>query len=148
MLPVKNKVLLPTVSRFFDDDWNALFDWTNRNFSKTATTLPSVNVKENDNEYILEMAAPGMKRDDFQIKVNNNILTIKSEIKSEHEEEDKDAFTRKEFSYQSFQRSFNLSDDVVDDDNIKAAYEDGILCVTLPKKEEVKPKPTRIIEIS
>lgn len=147
MLPVKN-VLRPTVSRFFDDDWNSLFDWTNRNFSNTATTLPSVNVKENDNEYIVEVAAPGMKKDDFQIEVNNNVLTIKSEVKNEHEEKEGDTYTRKEFSYQSFQRSFNLNNEVVDDTKIKATYKDGILSVTLPKKEEAKPKPVRTIKIS
>ena len=147
MLPVKS-ALLPTVSRFFDDDWNTLFDWTNRNYSNTATTLPSVNVKENVNEYIVEMAAPGMNKRDFQIEVNNNVLTIKSEIENEKEEKDGDTYTRKEFSYQSFQRSFNLNNDVVDDNNIKATYKDGILGITLPKKEEAKPKPVRTIKIS
>jgi len=147
MLPVKS-ALRPTVSRFFDDDWNSLFDWTNRNYSNGTTTLPSVNVKENDDEYIVEMAVPGMNKDDFQIEVINNVLTIKSELKSEHEENDGDHYTRREFSYQSFQRSFNLNNDVVDDRSIKATYHDGILCVNLPKKEEAKPKPARTIEIS
>lgn len=147
MLPVKSS-LLPTVSRFFDDDWNSLIDWTNRNYSNTATTLPSVNVKENDDEYIVEMAAPGMKKDDFQIEVNNNVLTIKSEMENEYEEKDGDTYTRREFSYQSFQRSFNLNHEVVDDTKIKATYKDGILSVSLPKKEEAKPKPARTIEIS
>ena len=147
MLPVKSS-LLPTVSKYFDDDWNSLFDWTNRNYSNTATTLPSVNVKENDNEYIVEMAAPGMKKNDFQIEVNNNVLTIKSEMKNEHEEKDGDTYTRREFSYQSFQRSFNLNHEVVDDAKIKATYKDGILSVSLPKKEEAKPKPARTIKIS
>jgi HSP20 family protein len=147
MLPVKNP-LLPTVSRFFDDDWNSLFDWTNRNYSRTATTLPSVNVKQNDDEYIVEMAAPGMRKDDFQIEVVNNVLTIKSEVKSESEQKEEDIYTRKEFSYQSFQRSFNLNNSVVDDAKIKATYKDGILSVTLPKKEEAKPKPPRAIKIS
>lgn len=147
MFPVKSS-LLPTVSRFFDDDWNSLFDWTNRNFSNTATTLPSVNVKENDNEYIVEMAVPGMKKDDFQVVVNDNVLTIKSEVKNECEEKDGNNYTRKEFCYQSFQRSFNLNNNVVDDAKIKATYKDGILNITLPKKEEAKPKPIRNIKIS
>jgi len=147
MLPVKN-ALLPTVSRFFDDDWTSLMDWTNRNFSNTATTLPSVNVKENDNEYIVEMAVPGMKKDDFEVVVNDNVLTIKSEVKNESKEKDGDNYTRKEFSYQSFQRSFNLNNNVVDDAKIKATYKDGILNITLPKKEEAKPKPIRNIKIS
>lgn len=145
MLPVKTS-LRPTFSRFFNDDWDTLFDWTNRNFSNTATTLPSVNVRENDDEYIVEMAAPGMKKSDFNIEVDNNVLTISSEVKNEHEQSD--AYSRKEFSYQSFQRSFTLNNDVVDDAKIKATYKDGILSVTLPKKEEAKPKPARTIKIS
>jgi HSP20 family protein len=94
------------------------------------------------------MAAPGMRKDDFQIEVVNNVLTIKSEVKSESEQKEEDIYTRKEFSYQSFQRSFNLNNSVVDDAKIKATYKDGILSVTLPKKEEAKPKPPRAIKIS
>jgi HSP20 family protein len=147
MLPVKN-ALLPTVSKFFDDDWNSLFDWTNRNFSTTATTLPQVNIKETGNEFIIEMAAPGMAKDDFQIELHNNMLTIKSELKKEKEEKEGENYTRREFSYQSFQRSFNLNNRVVDDTKISATYKEGILNLTLPKKEEAKIKPTRLIEIS
>jgi HSP20 family protein len=147
MLPVKS-TLLPTVSRFFDDDWNTLFDWKNRNFSNTATALPSVNIRENNNEYRVEMAAPGMKKDDFHIEVNNNLLTIRSEVKREHEEKERETYISKEFSYQSFQRSFNLNNSVVDVARIEATYRDGILYIVLPKKEEAKPKPIRTIEIS
>lgn len=146
MLPVKNS-LLPTISRFFDDDWDTLFDWNNRNFSTTKTTLPSVNIKETSDEFIVEMAAPGMKKDDFQIELNNNVLTIKSETKTENEEKDDDNYTRKEFSYQSFQRSFNLNNRVIDDGKIEAKYENGILHIMLPKKEEAKEKPSRLIEV-
>ena len=147
MLPVRSS-LLPTVSRFFDDDWNTLFDWSNRNFSETSTTLPSVNIMQNDDEYLVEMAAPGMKKDDFQVELNNNVLTIRSEIKKENEEKEGEKYTRREFSYQSFQRSFTFNNDVVDDAKIKANYKDGILRISLPKKEEAKPKPVRTIKIS
>lgn len=148
MLPVKN-ALLPTVSRFFDDDWNNLFDWNNRNFSNNYTTLPSVNIQENADEFVVEMAAPGMKKDDFQVELHNNVLTIKSEMKNERSEEEKnDNYTRREFSYQSFQRSFNLNNKVVDDSKIEAKYQDGILRLVLPKKEEAKEKPARLIKIS
>lgn len=147
MLPVKS-TLLPTVSRFFDDDWNTLFDWSNRNFSHTATTLPSVNIRENNDEYRVEMAAPGMKKDDFHIEVINNVLTIRSEVKDEHEDKEGETYMRKEFSYQSFQRSFNLNNNIVDDTKIEATYKDGILHIILPKKEEAKPKPVRTIKIS
>lgn len=146
MLPVK-RTLFPNVSRFFDDDWNTLFDWTSRNFSETSTTLPSVNVKETDEAFMVEMAAPGMKKDDFQIEIKDNVLTIKSELDEEKVEENK-FYTRKEFSYQSFQRSFNLNHQVMDDAKIKASYQDGILHITIPKKEEAKPKPARVIKIS
>ena len=139
--------LFPGASKFFDDDWNSLFDFSNRNFSDTSTTLPSINIKDNKEEYIVEMAAPGMKKDDFNIEIHNNVLTIKSETKFEENKEEEN-YTRKEFSYKSFQRSFNLNDKVVDDEKIKATYEDGILCVTIPKKEEAKEKPARFIEIS
>jgi HSP20 family protein len=147
MLPIKRS-MLPTVSRFLDDDWNSLFDWSNRNFSTASTTLPSVNVKENQNEYIVEMAAPGMKKDDFKIELDNNVLTIRSESKDEKEEKDGEIYTRREFSYRSFQRSFNLNNEVVDNTKIKATYQDGLLHLVLPKKEEAKPKPARTIKIS
>lgn len=147
MLPVKSS-LLPTVSKFFDDDWNSLFDWTNRNYSGTSHTMPSVNVQENDHEFIVDVAAPGMKKDDFKIELNNNLLFIKSEMTNEKDLVNEENFTRKEFNYQSFQRSFTLNDKIVDEANIKAVYKDGILSITLPKKEEAKPKPSRIIKIS
>lgn len=139
--------LFPRVSKFFDDDWNSLFDFSNRNFSNTSTTLPSINIKETKDEYIVEMAAPGMKKEDFNIELNNNVLTISSETKFEDNKEEEN-YTRREFSYQSFQRSFNINDKLVNDEKIKATYEDGILCVTIPKKEEAKEKPSRFIEIS
>ncbi|WMX15956.1 Hsp20/alpha crystallin family protein [Aureispira sp. CCB-E] len=147
MLPVKSN-LLPTVSKFFDDDWNSLFNWSNRNFANNRNTLPSVNIKETTDEYCVEVAAPGMKKEDFHIELDNNTLTIKSEVEHENEATEGENFTRKEFCYQSFQRSFNLNNRVVDDSNIKATYQDGILSLTLPKKEEAKKKPARQIEIS
>jgi len=147
MLPVKSN-LLPTVSKFFDDDWNSLFNWSNRNFTNNQTTLPSVNIRETADEYLVEVAAPGMKKEDFQIELDNNALVIKNEVKQESESEEGEVFTRKEFSYQSFQRSFNLNSRVVDDNNIKATYQDGILRLNLPKKEEAKKKPARQIKIS
>lgn len=146
MLPVK-RTLLPNVSRFFDDDWDTLFDWTSRNFSNTETTLPSVNVKENDDAFTVEMAAPGMKKEDFQIELKDNLLTIKSELREEKEEEEA-SYKRREFSYRSFQRSFNLNHQVVDDSKIKASYRDGILSILIPKKEEAKPKAPKVIKIS
>ncbi|THH34990.1 Hsp20/alpha crystallin family protein [Neolewinella litorea] len=145
---MRSNSVLPAVSRFLDDDWNSLFDWRNRNFSSTTTTLPSVNVKETGDEFIVEMAAPGMKKDDFAIELHNNVLTIRSEVRNEKEEKEDGKYSRREFSYQSFQRSFNLNNQVVDDDQIEATYEDGILRLVLPKQENAREKPPRHIEIN
>ena len=131
-------------NRFFDDN---MLDWTNRNFSDTNTTLPSVNVKENADEFMVEVAAPGFEKDQFKIELNNDVLTISSEKKIENETKDEERVTRKEFSYQSFSRSFTLPS-LVERDKINAKYEKGILSITIPKKEEAKPKPAKQIKIS
>jgi HSP20 family protein len=94
------------------------------------------------------MAAPGMNKEDFKVELNNSILTISSERKHENEEKEGERFSRKEFSYQTFQRSFQLSKDAVDADNIQAKYENGVLRLLIPKREEVKQKPSRLINIS
>jgi HSP20 family protein len=125
-----------------------LMDWSNMNFSSTNTTLPTVNVKETNDEYEIEVAAPGMKKDDFKLNLENNQLTIASERKNEKELKEDDNYTRREFSYQSFQRIFAIPEHIVDGDKISAKYNDGILHVRLPKREEVKPKPAREIKIS
>jgi len=130
--------------KFFDTD---LFDWNARNFSGTNTTLPSVNIKESDEGFEVEMAAPGLKKEDFNIELNNDVLTISSEKKVENEVKDGEEFTRREFSYQSFRRSFTLPN-IVEMDKIKASYEDGILKINIPKKEEAKPKPAKKIAIA
>ena len=131
-------------NRFFDDN---MLDWTNRNFSDTNTTLPSVNVKENTDEYMVEVAAPGFEKNQFKIELNNDVLKISSEKKFENETKDEERVTRKEFSYQSFSRSFTLPT-LVERDKINAKYEKGILSITIPKKEEAKPKPAKQIKIS
>ncbi len=126
---------------------NEMMDWNLSNFSSTNTSLPAVNVKENENEFVIEVAAPGMNKNDFNIKFHNNVLTVSSEKKDEKEEKN-EKFTRKEFSYQSFQRSFTVAENAVESDKISAKYADGILLITLPKREEVKPKPMKEIKIS
>ncbi len=130
--------------RFFNND---LMDWNLSNFSSTNTSLPAVNVKENENEFVIDVAAPGMKKNDFKINFQNNVLTIASEKKEEKEDKNEN-YTRKEFAYQSFQRSFTVAENTVDSDKISAKYYDGILHIALPKREEVKPKPMREIKIS
>ena len=132
----------------FDDIFGReLFNWENTNFSSTRTTLPSVNIKENVDSYEVEVAAPGMDKNDFNVTLDGNLLTISS-VKQQDEITEESNFTRREFSYQSFQRSFELPKDVVDDEHITARYENGLLLLTVPKKEEAKQKPPRMIEIS
>ena len=130
--------------RFLENDF---YDWSNSNFSATNTTLPAVNVKEKKDAFEIEMSAPGLKKEDFNVELSNNVLTISCEKKEEDETKDEDGrYTRREFIYQSFSRSFNLPE-TIDHEKIDAKYEDGILTLSVPKKEELIPSPKRI-EIS
>jgi HSP20 family protein len=134
-------------SPMFNDFNRELLNWGNSNYSSTSTTVPSVNIKEDGDNFEVEVATPGMAKDDFKITLDGNLLTISS-AKEEKNEEQTDNYTRREFSYQSFQRSFELQKDVVDQDNIEARYENGMLRLTIPKKEEAKQKEPRLIDIS
>lgn len=145
MLPVKSN-LLPTVSKFFEDDWNNVFDWTNQNFKTQSATSPSVNIEEHSDEFILELAAPGLNKEDFTIEIKKDTLMVKGESSTRNQEEGK-GFSRREFNYNSFQRSFNLNDTVVDNQSIEAEYKDGILRLRLAKKETAKESPAYQIEI-
>jgi HSP20 family protein len=128
----------------FDND---LFDWSNRNYSTTNTTLPAVNIKEGKDGFEVEMAAPGLEKKDFKIELNGDMLTISSEKKVEKETKEEEHFSKREFSYQSFSRTFTLPN-TVDEEKINAKYQNGILKVFIPKKEEAKPKPAKKIAIS
>lgn len=134
---------IPVLPTILDDFFR---DWSTTNFSDTNTTLPAVNIKEDDNAFTVEVAVPGMEKKDFHIDLEDNILTISSEKKVENKEE-KDNYTRKEYSYQSFKRSFTLPKNVVDSDKIAAQYKNGELIIAIPKREEAKPKPARLIEV-
>jgi HSP20 family protein len=139
---------LPSFPSIFDNWFNRdMMDWANWNFSDTNTTVPAVNVSETENEFVIEVAVPGMEKDDFKINLDQDVMTISSEKKSEKSDDKKGVYSRKEFSYQSFQRSFTLPERLVNAEQIAAAYDKGILHVTIPKREEAKPKPSRIIEI-
>ena len=139
---------LPSFPSLFDKIFEGdLMDWNNSNFAGANSTLPAVNVKENENEFLLEVAAPGMKKGDFMLNYDNGRLTISSEQKNENEEKEGERITRREFSYQSFQRSFTVSERAVDAEKITASYNEGILNITLPKREELKPKPAKEIKI-
>jgi len=147
----RNRNLLPSFSRIWDDDdfFNRdLMNWGLSNFSDSNTTLPAVNIRETDNNYEVEMAAPGMEKKDFKVELDNNVLTISSEKMEERDENGKEKYSRREFSYQSFQRSFTLPKEVVDEDKIEAHYKNGVLHLTIPKKEKAKQKPPRKIEVA
>lgn len=145
-----NNTLFPTIPSLFDDffrrDW---LDSSLANWKASGATLPAVNVKESNDDFQIEVAAPGMTRDDFKVELDNNVLTISSEREQKNEEKDeKGNYTRREFSYQSFQRSFSLPESKVLGDKISARYSDGILYVTVPKSEDAKVKPAKQIAIS
>lgn len=117
-----------------------------RNTNKSTGTLPAVNTSENNDAYALEVAAPGMKKEDFKIELDNNTLTISSEQEENHEVKENE-YSRREFKYNSFTRSFQLPENKVDSSKIYAKYVDGILYVNIPKREEAKVQPSRMIEV-
>lgn len=146
---MKSPSLFPTMSGFFDDFFTRdLFDWTQDNFSTTNTTIPAVNIRETHDAFIVEMAAPGMRKEDFQIELKDNLLTIRSEFEREEELGEGERYKRREFSYQSFERSFRLNQNVVDEKKINATYQNGVLRLNVPKREEAKAKPPRQIKVS
>lgn len=145
----RNGNLLRPFPMLFDDFFNRdTFNWGNTNFSDTNTTIPAVNIKETAENYEVEVAAPGMTKKDFKVELDGNTLTISSERTQQTEDKQEERFSRKEFSYQSFQRTFTLQKEVMDIDKIQAKYENGLLQLVIPKKEEAKQKPPRLIEIS
>ena len=149
MTLIKRSSLVPRNPLLFDDFFTRdLFDWGFKNHSSTDTTLPSVNIVESNDGFTVRMAAPGMKKEDFSIELDNEMLTITSERKESNELQAGEQYTRREFSYQSFRRSFHLPKSVVDDRKIQARYENGILDVLIPKKEEAKTLPPRQITVS
>ena len=103
---------------------------------KNNSDVPAVNIQEDEKHFLLELAVPGMKKDDFKIDLENQVLTISSEIKEETEETENN-YTRREFVYNSFSRSFTLPKSIVSE-KIKADYKDGILKISLPKNKETK----------
>ncbi len=142
LVKFRNRDLFPSFfNEFFDRD---LYDTANAGFDDS--TMPAVNIKEGKDEYTVEVAAPGMKKDDFRIELDNNLLVISSEKSEEHEDKQEGEFTRREFSYSSFRRSFALPKTIKEED-IKATYKDGVLMITLPKKDEAKEKPKKQIKI-
>ena len=140
----KNNDWLPSV---FDDIFRT--DWLNEksNASNIGMNVPAVNIRDNEDSFTVELAAPGKKKEDFNIELDNDVLTISSEQKQESTSEEKGKFTRREFSYSSFTRSFTLPE-TADNDKIGANYENGVLTIEIPKREDAKPAPKRLIDIS
>lgn len=136
---------LPSV---FDDMFKT--DWLGgtTNVNSIGTSIPAVNIKESDDSFEVEVAAPGKAKEDFNIELDNDVLTISSETKKEDETSSENGrFTRKEFSYSTFKRAFSLPESV-DSSKISASYNNGVLMISLPKKEEAKIQAKRMIEIA
>lgn len=143
MLPVVKwyNTLPKTVDEFFGRDlMSDIFG------EKTGISVPAINIIEEKDNFKIEVAAPGLDKKDFQIDLDQNVLTIRSE-KEEKKEEDESTYMRREFSYSSFSRSFTLPE-TVKAEEIKANHKDGVLYITIPKKEEAKVKAPKQIKIS
>ena len=136
---------LPSViDDMFKTDWFGNVSSVNR----IGTSIPAVNIKESDDSYEVEVAAPGKTRDDFKIELDKDVLTIASEQRREDETKDeKGRFTRREFSYSTFRRAFSLPE-TVDTEKIAANYKEGVLVINLPKREEAKVPAKRMIEVA
>jgi HSP20 family protein len=145
LLKKREDVWLPSIlDDFFTP--NLFRDVFNR--SMDSWQVPAVNIKETDRDYQLELAVPGKKKEDFKIEIDGNILTISSEERKEREEREEGRYTRREFSYSSFKRSFTLPAGVIDSENIKATYDKGVLIVSLAKKEVKPHKPVKMIDVA
>jgi len=130
--------LSETVPFVFDDFFKPWNEWIGSSnlLGNRMYNVPAVNITEHKNEFLVSLAVPGLKKDDFKIDVDGNMLTISSE--KEESKEEKDAkFTRKEYNYSSFSRTFTLPEEI-NKEKIDAKYEDGVLKISLPRKEEVK----------
>lgn len=141
----RNTDLFPSVFNDFFKPWNSWFDTNGGSVPGNVLTVPSVNIVENPIDFSISLAVPGMKKDDFKIDVDGNLLTISAETE-ERKQEKEGRFTRKEYNYSSFSRSFTLPEGV-NKDKIDAAYADGVLKLTLPKTEEAKKSVSRHIAV-
>ncbi|MAB48142.1 MULTISPECIES: Hsp20/alpha crystallin family protein [Winogradskyella] len=121
-------------------------DFFNNDFFEEDSLMPAMNVKEHDDDFEIEFAAPGFNKKDFEVTIDDNILNVCGEKKHEAEEKEED-FTRKEFSYNSFKRSMTLPKSVNTDQEVKATYKNGILKLNLLKKEEAKAKQPKKVEV-
>jgi len=133
----KRNSLMPGFSDVFDSIFNDTF------FSdRMVTRVPAANISESPDHYHLELAAPGLKKDDFKLNLERNVLNISVEQTQQDNQQERN-FNKREFSYTSFVRSFTLPDSA-DENGIEAKYQDGILCIDIPKKEEAKMQSRQI----
>jgi len=130
----------------FDDFFKPWNEWFEGGLFGRTMNVPAVNIVEHKDEYQVSLAVPGMKKDDFKIDVDGNMLTISSEKEENKEEKDK-KFTRKEYNYSSFSRSFTLPEEI-NREKIEAKYEDGVLKISLPRKEEAKKNSAKHIAVN
>lgn len=149
--PFRDLLLSPWENRFFNPNWSNISrfdDFFDGDFLENDSLMPAMNVKEHDNDFEIEFAAPSFKKEDFEIFIENDVLHVKG-TKETEEEEKEDDYSRKEFSYKSFQKSIALPSSVDLDQNIKALYKNGILKINLLKKEETNEKetPKKVIEV-
>jgi HSP20 family protein len=143
-----NKYMPTTATNFNQSLFNSLWK---RNIGQMvgadiSVTVPAVNVSELENEFLIELAAPGLTKQDFQVKIEKDLLTISSEKSKQIVEGEGTRFTRKEFNYSAFTRSFHLPEGIKPD-HIKGSYENGVLKVSLPKDQEWLSKKIKQIEI-
>lgn len=141
-----NLASLPSLPSWFDDFLGKSFGNEFMSNFNTGITLPAVNVIDGANEFVVEMAVPGLDKSDFDINVDNNLLSIGVEKETEQNEHTEN-YTRREFGYSSFKRTFSIPESV-DTDKISATYKDGIMKIMLPKRDEAKKKPLKNIKIS
>jgi HSP20 family protein len=134
---------MPYVFDDFFKPWNEWFD--NGGLLGRTMNIPAVNITEHKDEYLVSLAAPGLKKEDFKLDVDGNMLTISSQ-KEESKEEKEKRFTRREYSYSSFSRSFTLPEEI-NKEKIDAKYEDGVLKISLPRKEEAKKPVAKHIAV-
>ena len=137
---------IPSLSNWFDDIVNNEIPSIFKSNESLSFSLPKVNIKENAEAFTVELAVPGFKKSDFKLHLDNDVLSISTETKDEKEHKE-DNYTRREFGYSSFKRTFTLPDSV-DDEAINASYKDGVLSILLAKKEEAKQRPVRSIKIT
>lgn len=145
LMKLDQRSLLPSFSNIWEDFFGR--DITDFSSPRMNASLPAVNIEEKPDKFLVHLAVPGMKRENLKIEIDHGILSISSEKEEKHAETDQvGKFTRREFSYQTFKRSFTLPESVKTD-GIAAKYEDGILTIHLPKREEAQVQPIRQIAV-